>query len=203
MGKAPLQETQPCPAKPSSHLGESEACFLCNEEQRLGQVLVLSASLMGVRKPLEASRAAETGGREVPALLEHLEEGEATHVGGGVTRVRPKTLPRPPCQTSLEGVKRSTWRKEETPGAGLGGPLSGGALCPSPSSPLFPCVPPLCRPTASQAREGAVGEAPPPAAPCLRHRFPETNAPLRRPTPAFSAGSLAAGLPLVVAGQGP
>lgn len=44
----------------------------------------------------------------------------------------------------MRGPKSSTWRKEETPGAGLGGPLSGGALCPSLPSPLFPGVPRLC-----------------------------------------------------------
>ena len=57
---------------------------------------------MGVRKPLEASQAAETGGREVPALLGHLEEGEVTHVGGGVTRGPSKTFPPPPCQPPAE-----------------------------------------------------------------------------------------------------
>ena len=53
---------------------------------------------MGVRKPLEASQAAETGGREVPALLGHLEEGEVTHVGGGVTTRR--TTSESPARTS-------------------------------------------------------------------------------------------------------
>ena len=80
--------------------------------------------------------------------------------------------------------------------------MSGGALSPSLPSPLFPGVPRLCGPRASQAREGAVAAAPPPAAPS-RGCFPETNAPLRRPAPTSSTGPLADGLPLVVAGRDP
>ena len=109
VGRAPLRETQPCPGKPSPCLAEPEACFPCTESSNLavaGQALVVGASLMGIMKPwkpLEASQVAETGGREVPGLLGHLEEAKATHVGGGVTGSIQDPLPSPSqCQTPAE-----------------------------------------------------------------------------------------------------
>lgn len=76
-----------------------------------------------------------------------------------------RARPRLSLLEGSEGPEKSTWRKEETPGAGLGGPLCGGALSPSLPFPLFPCVRRLRWRRASQAREGAMGEAPPSAAP--------------------------------------
>lgn len=97
-------------------------------------------------KPLEAAQVAETGEREVPGLLGHLGEARP-HLWVGMSQPSSKTqVPAPHSARllprALEGVrgpKNSTWRKEETPGAGLGGPLSGGPL-PLPLS-HFHCSP--------------------------------------------------------------
>lgn len=112
---------------------------------------------------------AETGEREFPGLLGHLGKARP-HLWVGMSQPSSKTqVPAPhsarPLRRALEGVrgpKNSTWRKEETPGAGLGGPLSG-RLLPLPVSPFS--IVPLCagglrRRRASQAWERALSEGP-------------------------------------------
>lgn len=102
----------------------------------------------------------------------------------------------------IEGPKSSTWRKEETPGVGLRRPLSGGGPLPRLPLPLF-CA---CSLEAGASHGGVVREGPshlpwPPLAEAalLKQNITGRCCPGLPSSPA----SLAAGLPLVVAGLKP
>lgn len=214
VGRDPLRETQPCPGKPSPFLAGPEAYFPCTESSDLavaGQALVVGASLMGIMKPrklLEASQVAEAGGRFRVCWGTWRKPRPRTWVA--VSQAPSKThCPAPHSarpQLSLlggsEGAKEQHLEEgRDTRGGAWRAFVWRGPL-PLPAVSIVPWRAASLRPRASQAREGAMAAAPPPAAPS-RGCFPETNAPLRRPTPTSSTGSLADGLPLVVAGRDP
>lgn len=155
-------------------------------------------------KPLEASQVDRVEGRRCPVSWGTWGKARP-HMWMGMSQGQSEThipalssgTPRLSLLGGSEGAKEGHLEEGRDARGGPWRAFVWRALSPFLPFPLFPGVPRLSRLLASQAREGATGEAPPPAARC-RDCFSETNAPLRRPAPT-STGSLAAGLPLVVA----